>query len=452
MAEQMKPSGIDWIKDIPSSWEINKVKYLATEPGTLFLDGDWIESDVIEESGIRYLTTGNVGAGFYKEQGSGYISEKTFSELHCLNVYPGDLMISRLNEPIGRSCIIPDTESRYVVAVDNVILRPNANYNKKFIMYGMNADGYAEHANMIARGATMSRISRSQLGQFWLAFPNIEEQQAIADFLEKECAQIDSIAADLEKQIALLQQYKKSLITETVTKGLDKSVQMKDSGVEWIGEIPVGWELSRIKYLTDNHHPYPIGDGDHGMIKADDYLTEGIPYIRVLNLTWGSGLNLENLVFISKEMNSLIKNSELKPNDILIAKTGATIGKTAIVPDSLPVSNTTSHVGKITLANGHDAKYFYYVMTSSIVQKQIQDISAMQSTRPELGIEGLKNLILTVPPFDIQQHIARFLDDHCAKIDRVLHEKGKQLSVIKQHKKSLIYEYVTGKKRVKEVR
>ena len=295
-------------------------------------------------------------------------------------------------------------------------------------------------------------MTQRDLGSQEIAVPPKKEQKAIADFLDKECAQIDSIAADLEKQIALLQQYKKSLITETVTKGLDKSVPMKDSGVEWIGEIPVGWELSRIKYLTDNHHPYPIGDGDHGMIKADDYLTEGIPYIRVLNLTWGSGLNLENLVFISKEMNSLIKNSELKPNDILIAKTGATIGKTAIVPDSLPVSNTTSHVGKITLANVHDAKYFYYVMTSSIVQKQIQDISAMQSTRPELGIEGLKNLILTVPPFDIQQHIARFLDDHCAKIDRVLHEKGKQLSVIKQHKKSLIYEYVTGKKRVKEVR
>ena len=93
MAEQMKSSGIEWIKDIPSSWEINKVKYLATEPGTLFFDGDWIESDVIEESGIRYLTTGNVGAGFYKEQGCGYISEKTFSELHCLNVYPGDFKI-----------------------------------------------------------------------------------------------------------------------------------------------------------------------------------------------------------------------------------------------------------------------------------------------------------------------------------------------------------------------
>ena len=405
MIEQMKPSGIDWIKDIPYSWHTNKVKYLATESGTLFLDGDWIESDVIEESGIRYLTTGNVGAGYYKEQGSGYISEKTFSDLHCLKVYPGDLMISRLNEPIGRACIVPEGEDFYVVAVDNVILRPNKAYNKKFIMYAMNTEGYAEHGNMIARGATMSRVSRSQLGQFWIAAPNLSEQTAIADFLDVQCSKLDSIIADLEKQIDTLQKHKKSLITETVTKGLDKSALMEDSGVEWIGKIPTRWKLSKVKYLIDNNHPYPVGDGDHGMIKADDYLSEGIPYIRVLNLTWGNGLNMDNIVFISEEMNSLIKNSELKPNDILIAKTGATIGKTAIVPESLPISNTTSHVGKITLPNSQNAKYYYYLMTSEIIQKQIQDISSMQSTRPELGIEGLKNLLVIVPPLDIQQDI-----------------------------------------------
>ena len=198
MAEQMKPSGIDWIKDIPSSWEINKVKYLATEPGTLFLDGDWIESDVIEESGIRYLTTGNVGAGFYKEQGSGYISEKTFSELHCLNVYPGDLMISRLNEPIGRSCIIPDTESRYVVAVDNVVLRPNANYNKKFIMYGMNADGY-------------------DFVDFYILIPTLKEQMEIVNWLNLKCTEIDNFIENKQQQLLLIQQHKKSLIYEYVT-------------------------------------------------------------------------------------------------------------------------------------------------------------------------------------------------------------------------------------------
>ena len=136
----MKPSGIEWVKDIPMSWETNKVKFLATKPGTLFLDGDWIESDVIEDSGIRYLTSGNVGAGFYKDQGSGYISPKTFRDLRCLKVMPGDLMMSRLNEPIGRACIVPDGEPYYVVAVDNVILRPNEEYDKKFIMYAMNTD------------------------------------------------------------------------------------------------------------------------------------------------------------------------------------------------------------------------------------------------------------------------------------------------------------------------
>lgn len=156
-------------------------------------------------------------------------------------------------------------------------------------------------------------------------------------------------------------------------------------------------------------------------------------------------------MFISDKMNAMIKNSELRPNDILIAKTGATIGKTAIVPESLPISNTTSHVGKITLPETHCAKYFFYVMTSNIVQKQIQDISAMQSTRPELGIEGMRDLVVVVPPLNTQQRIADYLDDRCTKTDAILKTKIAQLEVVKKHKASIIYEYVTGKKRVTEV-
>ena len=450
MAEQMKPSGIDWIGDVPANWYMIKLKYFSYLKGRIGWQG--LTADEFIDEGPYLITGTDFENGKIQFDRSYHISDERYNQAPEIQLKVGDLLVTK-DGTVGKMAYVDTLPGKASLNSHLLLIRPLENkFDNRFLFWLMSSsefNGYTEYAQ---DGTVMASLSQEKIGNFIAYFPEITEQQAVADFLDKECAQIDSIAADLEKQIALLQQYKKSLITETVTKGLDKSVPMKDSGVEWIGEIPVGWELSRIKYLTDNHHPYPIGDGDHGMIKADDYLTEGIPYIRVLNLTWGSGLNLENLVFISKEMNSLIKNSELKPNDILIAKTGATIGKTAIVPDSLPVSNTTSHVGKITLANVHDAKYFYYVMTSSIVQKQIQDISAMQSTRPELGIEGLKNLILTVPPFDIQQHIARFLDDHCAKIDRVLHEKGKQLSVIKQHKKSLIYEYVTGKKRVKEVR
>lgn len=441
MAEQMKPSGIDWMGDIPTSWECSKAKFCFS-----LVNGSTPESSDYDcwDGDIKWITPADMSDTGTISQGERFITKYGYNSCGTTLLPVGSIVISS-RAPIGK-INITTAELCTNQGCKSLIRNADNRYFYYLFLAGQN------ELSLLGRGTTFLELSTYDLNEFGIVIPAEDEQKAIADFLDKECDQIDSIVADLKKQIELLQQYKKSLITETVTKGLDKSVPMKDSGVEWIGEIPVGWELSRIKYLTDNHHPYPIGDGDHGMIKADDYLTEGIPYIRVLNLTWGSGLNLENLVFISKEMNSLIKNSELKPNDILIAKTGATIGKTAIVPDSLPVSNTTSHVGKITLANVHDAKYFYYVMTSSIAQKQIQDISAMQSTRPELGIEGLKNLILTVPPFDIQQHIARFLDDHCAKIDRVLHEKGKQLSVIKQHKKSLIYEYVTGKKRVKEVR
>lgn len=219
--------------------------------------------------------------------------------------------------------------------------------------------------------------------------------------------------------------------------------EMKDSGIAWIGKIPVDWKVCRVKFLADNNHLYPIGDGDHGMIKSSDYLDEGIPYIRVLNLTWCNGLNLDNLVFISEEMNRRIKNSELKPNDILVAKTGATIGKTAIVPISLPISNTTSHVGKISIAPIHSAKYFYYVMSSFIVQKQIRDISAMQSTRPELGIEGLKNLILIVPSYKEQKQISYFLDAKCAEIDALSSDIQTQIDTLEQYKRSVISEAVT---------
>ena len=442
MAEQMKPSGIDWIKDIPSSWEINKVKYLATEPGTLFLDGDWIESDVIEESGIRYLTTGNVGAGFYKEQGSGYISEKTFSELHCLNVYPGDLMISRLNEPIGRACIIPDTESRYVVAVDNVILRPNANYNKKFIMYGMNSDGYAEHANMIARGATMSRISRSQLGQFWLAFPNIEEQQAIADFLDKECAQIDSIAADLEKQIALLQQYKKSLITETVTKGLDKSVPMKDSGVEWIGEIPEHWEISRVRHLAS------LCSGATPSKDVLSYWEGNIPWVSSQEVK--SDIIKDTSLHISEEaINSC--STQLMPAGTLVMVVRSGILQHTIPVALLGVPATINQDIKAFQFNHLmlPAYFKYYIQgeNDALLSVIIKDKTTVESVDNQL----LLSLKIMVPPIEEQKAIVAFLNYKCGYIDKILNDKQEQLNLLMQHKKSLIYEYVTGKKRVKEV-
>lgn len=292
---------------------------------------------------------------------------------------------------------------------------------------------------------TLPSMTQTNYGNMYLPYPSIDIQEQIIAFLDTKCAEIDALIAAKERTNALLKERRQSIIYEAVTKGLDPTAPMKDSGVEWIGEIPEGWSVCRIKNLIDKFHPYPVGDGDHGMIKADDYQDEGIPYIRVLNLTWGTGLKLDNLVYISEEMNDRIKNSELRPNDILIAKTGATIGKTTIVPESLPLSNTTSHVGKITISPEYDAKYFFYVMTSFVVQRQIVDLSSMQSTRPELGIDGLKNLIVTFPPVETQKDISQNLDCRCDELDSMIRATEDVVETLKEYRQSLIYEAVTGK-------
>ena len=133
--ESYKTINVDWLYQLPIHWKTIQIKQLNNSEDTLFIDGDWIESPVITDYGIRYLTTGNIGPGHYKEQGYGFINEETFEKLNCTEVYPGDLLISRLNEPIGRACIIPDLGYRIITAVDNVILRPKKPFNIRFLMH-----------------------------------------------------------------------------------------------------------------------------------------------------------------------------------------------------------------------------------------------------------------------------------------------------------------------------
>lgn len=215
---KLRPSGIDWIGNIPEHWEVMPLKYAANKKGCCFIDGDWIESKDIVEEGIKYITTGNIGVLYYKEQGSGYISEKTFMSLACTEVFEGDILISRLNEPIGRSCIIPNLGNRVVTSVDNVIFRPDTDYyNKKFIVYYLNCNKFTEHANLIARGATMHRISRSMLGHQKMLVPPLSEQEEIVEYIDRKIKPIDASIAKAKREIDLLKELKQSVITEAVT-------------------------------------------------------------------------------------------------------------------------------------------------------------------------------------------------------------------------------------------
>jgi len=413
----MKDSGIEWIGMIPEEWDITRVKYLAQDTDSVFIDGDWIESDIIVEAGVRYLTTGNVGAGYFKEQGSGYITEETFKKLNCLKVLPGDLMISRLNEPIGRACIVPDTEEKYVVAVDNVILRPDKNYNKKYIMYCMNTDGYANAGKEAARGATMQRVSRTLLGGFYVPVASEAEQQLIADFLDDKVSKIDDILSDLRKQVNILEKYKQSVITEAVTKGLNPNVKMKDSGIDWVGEIPEEWEVTKIKYLLNSLNS--------GTPVIDENLNDDKPF-----LVYGGGKPLGECSKYNIE------------DTIVIGRVGANCGcvtriyNRAWATDNALIVDTTQNID-----------YIFYILNAL----HLNDLNT--STAQPL-ITSSKVMNVKIPfTFDIteQQQIADYLDDKCAQIDELIADKEAQIEKMEKYKKSMIYEYVTGKKRVKGV-
>ena len=220
--------------------------------------------------------------------------------------------------------------------------------------------------------------------------------------------------------------------------------EMTDSGIEWIGKIPSDWTVSKITHILDLTHPYAIGDGDHGIIKADDYTDDGIPYIRVNNLGWATELQLSNVVYITQQQNELIKSSTLKPDDILFAKTGATIGKTAIIPKSVAIANTTSHVGKISVSREHCAKFFYYVLSSYIGYKQFWDFASLKTTRPELSIDEIKQTILISPTsYAEQKAISDHLDLKCKECDTLVIDIQSQIEALEEYKRSVITEAVT---------
>lgn len=285
-------------------------------------------------------------------------------------------------------------------------------------------------------------MTQRDLGSQEIAVPPQKEQKAIADFLDKECAQIDSIAADLEKQIALLQQYKKSLITETVTKGLDKSVPMKDSGVEWIGKIPEHWDVEPIKYRVTFHN----GDRGENYPSKSELQSEGIPFINAGHLE-GDGLNMDNMDYISEEKYRIMGGVKLRPGDILYCLRGS-VGKNAIVDmNQGTVASSLVAIRSVRIL----AEYLYYCLNSHIeeVQRYLWDNGTAQ---PNLSADNLGKYKFCIPPVEEQKAIVKYLNNICSQIDNLVIGKKKQLSTIQQHKKSLIYEYVTGKKRVKEVR
>ncbi len=216
----MKDSGIPWIGEIPEHWEVVPIRALASDDLPL-VDGDWVELPHIQDAGIRLIQTGNIGVGRYVEQGYRYIGEESFRLLNCTEVRPGDILICRLAEPVGRACVAPNLGTRMVTSVDVAILRPGRSMHGDYVVYMLSSDRYLSHMDAISRGGTRKRVSRSQLGATRVAVPPATEQRVIADRLGEMTDSLSRTVVALESQIDLLAEYREALITAAVTGEID---------------------------------------------------------------------------------------------------------------------------------------------------------------------------------------------------------------------------------------
>lgn len=433
---EYKDVKMGWLDRIPAHWTTVPLKYSIGKEPFSFVDGDWIESKVIESDGIRYLTTGNVGIINYKEQGNGFISDKTFKELNCTEVFPGDVLISRLNFPIGRSCIVPNLGYRIVVAVDNVIFRPDeTKYNKKYLVYQMNCYPYSENANFIARGSTMQRITRTQLGALKLCVPPLEEQNAMVTYLDKKCSEIDKVISAQQKRIALLQELKQSVITHAVTKGLDPNVEMKDSGVEWIGNVPKHWEVAPIKRYVN-------------IFTGNTPSTQEERYYNSEDINWFTpGDFYKNSLKESNKKISEISRKEnacriFPPKSVYMVGIGGTIGKIATCEEE---ASANQQINIIVPNTNTDYKYLAYCMRC---QKEEIILSANVVTLPIINQDKTGYLSMPHPQKGEQYSIVDYLDKKCASIDSSISKAQHQVDLLQEYKQSLITEVVIGKRKV----
>lgn len=431
MTEQMKPSGIPWIGDIPSTWEIGRVKdYYDLQTG--FTPDTSVSEYYDDENGELWVSIADMDSRNISSTKSKV--SKTYIRQYRPVISPTGSLLYSFKLSVGKvSFISEDMYTNEAIATfypQNVCLQ-YFYYSSAFI---------EENAKKNIYGAKI--LNQDSIKNAYVPFPASREQKMIADYLDGRCAEIDSIIADIEKQIELLKQYKKSLITETVTKGLDKSVPMKDSGIEWIGAIPKKWFCKKLKYVCNR-----IGDIDHYM---PDSVDDGIPYVMTGDFIGEANrIDFDNCKKISqKDFSQLSKRIKPEYGDILLARY-ATIGVVRYVDTNRDFLVSYS-CAIIKLSKSEMlSKYVYYFLKSNVFVEELKKF-VNTNTQGNVGLDSIGKCKIPVPPVSEQIKIADSLDKQCEKIDAIISDKLQQLDIIQKHKKSLIYEYVTGKKRVKE--
>ena len=432
---KMKDSGIEWIGEIPASWEVIKGKYLFTQRSS---KGNKLSLTLLSPT-QKY---GVIPQSMYEElTGMKPVKIDQQKDLNLFKtIHKGDFCISLRSFEGGfeysnyEGVVSPAYQVFYLIDNNSIDTYYKYLFKDKTFIDKMNS------YTMSLRDG--KNISFNDFGNTYITVPPKSEQQQIADYLDHKTAEIDGLIDKINTEIDTLKQYQSSVITQAVTKGLDLNVPMKDSGIEWIGEIPETWKVPKLKHLL--LEPMKYGATESGVSYSDK-----LPrYIRITDITLDGNLKDIGKLSLTEQQ---AKNYILDDKDILFARSGATVGKTFFYRSFMGKSAFAGYLISAKIDEKKlDPKWVYYFTQTTSYMTWINNVFS-QSTIQNISAEKYSNLPISMT-YDIkeQRRIVDYLDNKVFQIKKIIKSKQQQITELTEYKNSLIFEYVTGKKQVKE--
>ena len=412
---EMKDSGIEWIGEIPADWELSKIGAVYEERNEKVSDVDFPPLSVTKQGVVPQLET----------------AAKTNDGENRKLIRKNDFVINSRSDRRG-SCGISEYDGS--CSLINIVLKPRKNMCNAYYSFVFRSECFADEFYRWGNGIVDDLWSTkwSNMKRIYIPAPSLSEQRRIADYLDRKCRQIDAIIARQQEVIEKLKAYKLSVITEAVTKGLNPDVPMKDSGVEWIGEIPEHWDILKLqthtRMLTPMRDRPEKLDGDIPWVRIEDYDGKYISASKE-----GLGVSTETV----KEM-----NLKIYPVGSILCTSSCDLGKCAIVAREL-VSN--QRFINIIPDSNTNSDYLYYLMLSNAERLNHLSTGTIQAN---LSRKAFEHLLVQFPTISEQKEIAHYLDRKCEIIEFSIRKKQELIDRLSAYKKSLIYEVVTGKKEV----
>lgn len=430
---QMKDSGIAWVGEIPREWQSVRSKFIIQSNDGGVWGGEPTDTDLDK---IVLRSTEQTIEGKWKITSPAYRNLSTVAYKNCL-IRPNDLLITKSSGSalhIGKTSLANLEFANCEYYYSNFLqrIRVNEKYTPKYAWYIFNSTFVRVQFAFLQNATSgLGNINSEDIESVYIPLPPIDEQKRIVNYLDRECEKIDGLKTDIQAQIDTLEQYKHSVITEAVTHGLNPDVPKKDSGILWVGNIPQDWKVMPIYCLYSERKNINTLGKENNLLS----LSYGKLIRKDINTSDGLLPNNYNGYNIVECDDIIIRPTDLQ-NDKRSLRTGLAKERGII----------TSAYITLKPQQSVNSKYFHYLLHSYDIKKVFYNMG--NGVRQGLNYDEFAKLMVIVPPLDEQQAIAEYLDHKCAEIEQIIADKKAQLETLDNYKKSLIYEYVTGKKEV----